>query len=152
MSTTATKFVLGKGSVFSISTNGTTYTPVAQIKTISFSGGKLDTEDITNMDSPGDFREYAPTLLDAGQAAISGVFNPADPGQLMLAATFLGPTLVTCKLQYPVMAGFTTGFLRTFTGWVTESNLDAQFDKSSTLSATIKVTGPITDTPGTATA
>jgi predicted secreted protein len=144
----ATKYVIGKGSVFSISTDGTTFTPVKQIKTIQFSGGKSDTEDITNMDSTGNYREYAPTLLDAGQASVSGVFDPLDPGQLMFAAAFTGQVLVHCKLQYPATQGQTTGFLRTFAGWVTESNLDAQFDKTSTLAATIKVTGPFTDTAG----
>ena len=145
----ATKYVLGKGSVFSISTtSGGTFTPVKQIKTIQFSGGKSDTEDITNLDSTGNYREFATTLLDAGQVALSGVFDPLDPGQLMFAAAFTGQTLLFCKLQYPPTQGQTTGFLRTFTGWVVEQNQDAQFDKSSTISATIKVTGPFTDVAG----
>jgi hypothetical protein len=144
----ATKFILGKGSTFSISTDGTLFTPVKQLKTVQFSGGKSDLEDVSNMDSPGAFREFAPTLLDAGQAAVNGVFNPGDPGQLAFNAAFVAQTLVHCKLQFAPAAGDSTGFLRTFAGYVTENNLDAQFDKSSTLAATVKITGPITDTPG----
>lgn len=147
----STAFVTGKSSTLSIATSGTgtpTYTVVNQIKTTNYSGTKLDTDDITNMTSPGAFREYAPTLNDAGQLAISGVFDPADPGQLMFSAAFNAQTLISVKHQFPVAQGQTTGFLRTFVGYVTENTLDLQFDKASTFNATIKITGPITDTPG----
>lgn len=146
----ATNFVIAKGATFSFATSSTgTFSPVGQLKTISFSGGKSDLEDITNMGSTGAFREYAPTLLDSGQASISGVFDPADAGQTGLHAAFLGQTLIYCKLQFPKASDqTTTGLLRAFTAYVSEHNLDAQFDKTSTLSATLKITGPITDTAG----
>jgi len=148
----STAFVLGQGSVFSLSTNGTTFTPVAQLKTVSFSGTKMDTEDISNMGSPSAYREFAPTLLDSGQVAISGVFDPHDAGQTALAAAFNALTLLTCKLVFPVMTGDSTGFTREFSGYITEYTLSDAFDKSATISATVKITGPITDTIPTPTA
>jgi len=148
----ASKFVLGQGSVFSISTDGTTFTPVNQLKTVSFTGTKLDTEDITSMSSPNSFREFAPTLLDSGQVSISGVFDPHDTGQTSFAAAFNAITLLTCKLVFPVMVGDSTGFTREFSGYVTEYTLSDAFDKSANLSATIKITGQITDTAPTVTA
>lgn len=151
MSATPTKFHLGKGGVFSISMDGgTTYTPVKQLKTCSFTGAKSDFEDVTNMDSPGATREFAPTLLDSGEAQIQGVFLDTDPGQLAFNAAYAAQTLLTCKLQMAPRAGQTVGYLRTFSGYVSEgNNLDAQFDKSSTFSGTIKISGPITVTAGT---
>jgi hypothetical protein len=146
----ATKFRMGKGSVFSISSDGTTFTPVKQQKTVNFSGSKSDLEDITNMDSPAATREWAPTLLDSGQCAIQGVFLDSDPGQLAVNAAYQAQTLLQCKLQMAPGVGQSTGFLRTFSAYVTEGgNLDAQFDKSTTFSATFKLTGAWTDTPGT---
>jgi len=147
----STAFVTGKGSTLSIATAGSgtlTYTEVKQIKTTQYSGTKMDTEDITNMDSPGAFREYAPTLNDGGQLAVSGVFDPADPGQLMFSAAFNAQTLISVKHQFAPASGQTVGFLRTFVGYVTENTLDLQFDKSSTFNGTLKITGQITDTPG----
>lgn len=145
----ATNFLIGKGAVFSISTDGTTFTPVKQLKTIQFSGAKSDYEDITNLDSAGATREWAPTLLDSGQASISGVFDPVDPGQEALSAAFLAQTKVSCKLQFAKASDeTTTGMLRTFSGYISERTLDAQFDKSSTITATVKITGVITDTFG----
>ena len=142
----ATAFILGAGSTFSISTDGTTFTPINQLKTIQFSGAKLSTDDITNMSSPNAFTEIAPTNLDAGQATVSGVFDPHDAGQTMLAACFNGRTLVSCKAVLATMAGDTTGFTRTFSAYVTDNNIDLSFDKATTISATFKITGAITDT------
>lgn len=151
MSATPTKFHLGKGGVFSISTDGgTTFTAVKQLKTCSFSGAKSDFEDVTNMDSPGATREFAPTLLDAGECQIQGVFLDSDPGQLAFNAAYAAQTLLSCKLVMAPRPGQTTGYTRTFSGYISEgNNLDAQFDKSSTFSGTVKISGPITSTPGT---
>lgn len=145
-----TKFVIGKGTVISVSVDaGSTFTAIGQLKTGSFTGRKADLEDVTNMGSAGATREYAPTLIDSGQFAISGVFDPMDAGQTAVNAAFAAQTLVTVKVQYPKASDQTTaGLLRTFTAYVTDSNLDAQFDKSSTFSATFKITGLITDTAG----
>lgn len=146
----ATNFVIGKGTAFSISVDGgTTFIPVPQIKALTFSGSKSDLEDITNMNSIGAFREYAPTLLDSGQVSFNGVFDPVGTGQTALHGAFTAQTLVFCKLQFPKASDQTaTGFLRTFTAYVSEFNIDAQFDKASTLSGVLKITGPTNDTPG----
>ncbi|AEU36178.1 phage tail protein [Granulicella mallensis] len=152
----STAFISGKSSVLSIaaaSATGTpTFTPINQIKTTQYSGRKMDTEDITNMSSAGVTREYAPTLNDAGQLAISGVWDPSDPGQLMLSAAFDAQTLLSVKHQLPLIQDAatvqTTGPLLTYVGYVTESTFDIQFDKSSTFNATIKITGVITIAPG----
>jgi len=151
MSATPTKFHLGKGGAFSISTDGgTTYTQVKQLKTCSFTGAKSDFEDVTNMDSPGATREWAPTLLDGGQCQIQGVFLDSDTGQLAFNAAYAAQALLTCKLQMAPRAGQTVGFKRVFTAYCEEgNNLDAQFDKSSTFQGTLKITGPVTDTAGT---
>ena len=50
--------------------------------------------------------------------------------------------------QYLPLAGQTVGFLRAYSGYVQDNNLDTQFDKANSFAATIKVTGQITDTPG----
>lgn len=145
----ASKFQIGKGTVVSISTNGTTFTPVSQAKTISFSGSKMDLDDITNMDSAGAYHEYAPTLLDAGQVSLQGVFDPDDAGQLSLHASFEAQTLLVVKVQFPKSSSQTsTGLLRTFSAYVTAHDIDVQFDKSSTFSSTLKITGGITNTDG----
>ena len=146
----ATKFQLGKGSTISISTDGTTFTLVKQGKTITYSGQKTNFEDITNLDSPGNEMERVPTTNDPGTAAMQGVHDPADPGQLAVRAAQQAQTLLTVKHQFSKASDqTTTGLLRTFSAYVADvGGPDAQYDKSSTFSFTYQITGPITDTPG----
>ena len=87
-------------------------------------------------------------MLDAGQVAIGGVSKLSDPGQLALNAAFIAQTLVIVQHQYLPLAGQTVGFLRAYSGYLQDNNLDTQFDKANSFAATIKVTGQITDTPG----
>jgi hypothetical protein len=145
----ATKFQLGKGAVLSSSTDGgTTWTPIKQLKTITFSGSKQDFDDITNLDSPGAVREVVPTLIDPGTADFQGVFNGTDPGQLALSAAFTAQTPLEFKLQFAPGATQTVGFLRTWNGYMaSKPQVDAQMDKASTFSGSVKITGPVTDTP-----
>ena len=146
-----TVFTLGKGAVLAAVAVGssTAAVPVKQLKTISFSGNGANYEDITNMDSPGAVMEFAPTTISPGTAAVQGVFNDADPGQVLMAAAHAAQTLLTFTLQFLPKTGQTVGFLRTFEGYVQEWNgPDAQFDKASTASGTLKISGVVTDVAG----
>jgi len=129
---------------------GTTWTPIKQLKSVTYPNSKADFDDITNIDSPGAYREWAPTMLDAGTVEFQGVWAETDPGQIAFAAAFDSQALVMFKHQFATRAGEVTGFLRTFSGYAAQKpSVDAQFDKSSSFSGSIKVSGPFTDTaPG----
>src|SRR5574337_151267 len=49
-----------------------TFTLVPECKTITFSGAKADLDDVTNLDSTGNFHEYITTLLDGGEVQADG--------------------------------------------------------------------------------
>ena len=147
----SSKAYSAKGTVFSFGNAATTptYSTVAEIKTIQFSGGKVDFEDVTNMDSPGAFREKVPTLLDGGDLSLSGNYISGDAGRLAFNTAYLGRTLIACKVVLPLAAGQTTsGDSFTFNGYVSENNVDLQFDKSVSFSAKITITGPVTEIAG----
>ena len=148
----ATKFAIGKGSSLSISVDGgTTWTPIKQLKTVTYPNSKADFDDITNIDSTGQYREYVPTLLDAGTVDFTGVWAGDDPGQVSVTAAFDAQTLAMFKHQFAPRAGEHAGFLRTFSGYLAQRpSIDAQFDKASTFNGSVKVTGPYTDTPAVA--
>lgn len=152
MPDTVSKAFTGKGTVFSIGTSGETptYTPVAELKTFSFSGTKNDTEDVTNSDSAGRAREFLVTLLDSGEVSISGNYVAADAGQTAFRAAFNTGVILPFKMVLPLApAQTTTGDTITFNGLVTENDLDIQFDKAITFSAKVKISGVITVTTGT---
>lgn len=147
----ATKFALGKASVLSLSTDGgTTWIPIKQLKSVTYPGSKADFDDITNMDSTGAYREFVPTLNDAGTVDFQGVWAETDPGQVAATAAFEAQQLCQFKHQFAPRTGETAGFLRTWNGYMaSKPQIDAQFDKASTFSGSIKVTGLYTDTAPT---
>lgn len=147
------KAFTGKGTVFSIGTVGDTpvYTPVAELKTFSFSGTKNDSEDITNSDSAGRYKEWLVTLADSGEISIAGNYVPADAGQIAFDSAFDSGLRYPFKIQLPINpnAGQTTvGDTISFLGFVTENDLDIDYSKAITFQSKIKITGPRTFTTG----
>jgi hypothetical protein len=152
----ASKGFIGRGTVFSIGVAGTpeTFTPVAQLKSATFNGQKINFEDITNLDSAlvnnTVLKEVMPATADAGTVQAAGIFLPSDPGQLALQAAY-GGLLTDFKIQLPKGPGqTTTGNLYTFSGYVGENPLpDIQFDKTISFKMNITLATPIALTPGT---
>jgi hypothetical protein len=139
----------GKGGSLSLSTDGTTFTKVAQVQKVTSSGQKANLADITNLDSPSAFIERIPTTLDSGTLSLTVVANPSDAGQLMVLAAFQAQTKLTCKLQYPPVGSQSTGLIKTFAAYVTTAPMPSMaVTEASTYDAELTITGPVTDTPG----
>ena len=108
----------------------------------------MATEDVTNLDS--DSREFIPTLLDSGSFDIAGSRIGTDAGQIALESAFVGLKRPNFKITMPLAPGQTTGGdAFAFAGLVQESNFTLAVDKAVSFSAKIKVSGKITETPGT---
>lgn len=145
------KAFTGKGTVFSIGTSiaTPTYTAVAELKTLAFSGSKNDTEDTTNFDSLGRAKEFAVTLLEAGEISIAGNYVAADAGQASFKAAFASGAVLPFKIVLPVAPGqVTSGDVMTFIGAVIEDNIDISYDKTLTFAAKVKISGLITYVSG----
>ena len=139
----------GKGGSLTISTDGTVFTKISQIKSIKPGGSKANFDDITNIDSPDAFIERIPTTLDSGTLSFTCVSDPSDAGQTMLLAAFVAQTKLTVKLQYPKVGTQTTGLLKTFSAYVSNCPMPSvDATAASTFDAEMTITGPVTDTPG----
>jgi Lambda phage tail tube protein, TTP len=142
----------GRASKLQYSTNppSVAYTVLAEIKTIAFSGLKYDLADVTNMQS-SNFREWLPTIADSGDLAFTGNLIPNDPTEAQLITFFNNATLVTWEVVLPPAPsqGFNTS-LGTFTFLAYVSGIDRNiaFDKESTISGKLKITGPISYAAG----
>jgi predicted secreted protein len=120
-----------------------TYTTIAEVTKISISGSKADLADVTNMDSPSNFREFLPTLLDSGEIKAEMNFIPGDATQAAVLADFNGQVLSPWQIVLPNSLGSFT-----FNAYVTTEDVDLPIDKQGTRSFTLKVTGPVTFTAG----
>jgi Lambda phage tail tube protein, TTP len=122
---------------------GSSYTNIAQLKKINFSGLKAEFDDITNLDSPTIFKEWMKTVVDGDTVQFDGVMNPADPTTELLL-TLIG-TAGTASLYFWKIT-LTDGSILVFQGYVQDFKFGAEYNKAITFSGAIKIVGNITPT------
>lgn len=150
MSYTNSAAFAGRGSKLQYSTNppSVAYTPLAEIKTIQFSGMKADLADVTNMQS-SNFREWLPTLNDSGELSFTGNLIPNDTTETDLIGFFNNQTLVTYQVVLPATAAHPTSEgTFTFKAFVTSIDRSVPVDKEASISGKLKITGQITFAAG----
>lgn len=122
--------------------SGGTQTPVAEIVKIQRTGGKSDLADVTNLQSPSAFREYLPTLLDAGEVSLDGNYlGNEDDSQQSFQTMFNNQTLGAWSIILPSSRGTWT-----FSAYVSSFDFDLPHDKQATFTAKLKITGAPTFT------
>jgi hypothetical protein len=131
-----------RGTQFLRSADGVTYTKAAEVVKIDISGAKADLADVTNMDSTSSFKEFLPTLLDAGEVKLDLNLINTDAIQNDFVADFNNQTLLYWRIQFPNARGKFE-----FQGYVTQNDVSAEITKQTMRSVTVKITGPNTWTP-----
>ncbi len=105
-----------------IQTFGTTLswagTAVGTVRAISGPGESVESEDITNHDSPGSYREKVPTLIDGGEVGFEIIYSH-ESGQTALRAAFAARTVAAVILELPDTAGV-SGTTFTFDGFISK--------------------------------
>lgn len=127
----------GKGTLFQHGVAGTpvVYTSIAQRTEIDGPEGEMGTRETTHLDSLA--REFASTILDAGEASLNIEWDPGETTHSLLTGIWLAGTLelwrlvFTDKITAGVAAGTTfdfAGILTKFkpTGMTVEGNLTAE--------------------------
>lgn len=130
-----------RGTALQHSPDGVTYTTIGKISKIQNTGSKADLADITNMDSPTIYREFLPTLADAGEVTFDMNFEPGDASQQVLNTDFQAQTEGYYKIVLPGALGNAT-----FRAFVSSQDFDLPIDKQGTKALKLKVTGAITPT------
>lgn len=110
---------------------------ISEIKKMSFTGAKYDLADTTNVQS-GTFREFLPTLADAGEISFEGNYIPGDATQDVLNTAFVNAIKTNFQVLFPNNAGNIQ-----FSGYVVGVERTIEVDKSLAISGRIKITGPI---------
>jgi hypothetical protein len=127
-------------------TTGSSYTNVAQLKKFSFSGLKVEFEDITNLDSPAPggavFKEWLKVLVDGGSIKFDGVLNPADPSTQSLQVNQAAAPANALNYWKIVLSNGTSNIV--FQAYVEEFTLQNEFNKAVPFTGGLKIVGPIT--------
>lgn len=144
MTTTA---IPGYGGVLqSGGTAGSSYTTVGQLKKFSFSGLKVEFEDITNLSSPAPggavFKEWLKTLVDGGSVQFDGVLNPADPTIQALQTNQASAPTNALFFWKIILSNGTSNIL--FQAYVEQFTFSDEYNKAVPFTGSLKIVGPIT--------
>lgn len=112
-----------------------TFTVIAEVLDIKPPSFSADTEEVTHQESPGGFKEYVVTLLDAGEVTFDVNFIPTDASHQGLLSDLQARAKRNFQLVFP------DGTTWTFAAYVTGFEPDAPVGGKLSASVTLKVTG-----------
>jgi predicted secreted protein len=123
---------------------GTTFGPtgeavVAQVKSISGPGIKLDTVDVTTHDSTGGWEEVVGAILRSGEVKLELVYDPSNATHSNVAHGLLG--LLILKASHSFTLTFPDAVAWVLPGLVTGFEPASPHDGVLTATVTIKVSG-----------
>jgi hypothetical protein len=121
------------------------YTTIAQVRDINGPALTGETDDVTNRDSSGGFREYIGTLKDGGDVTFNIVYDPDQTTHSASAAGGVVTLLTSGALNnFRVTFSDSTPATATFAGIVTAFAPTLPLAGAMTADVTIKVSGAIT--------
>ena len=139
----ASNAVAGVGTEFRRYNSGSgDWENVSEILSYDGPNKKRDVIDVTNMDSPGGYREFIGGFRDGGEVKIP--MNFTRDGYDLLNDDFDSSTKQTYEIALPDPDNTTFSFL----GLVTALDMKMSTDKQITADCTIKVSGQITINSG----
>lgn len=116
------------------------FSTIAEVTGFSGPGEKLDMIECTHMESPNSYKEYIPSLLDAGEISFDINFLPAHTTQTGLRSDMTGRT----KRNFQIIWSDTGTTTYSFAGYITSFQPSAKINDKLSASVTIKVTSSIT--------
>jgi hypothetical protein len=141
---------LGDGVFISID-SGTTWLQLMHTKNMAYSNQKINFDDVTTTTSVNAVIESFPTTEDPGNFTFDMVVDPADPGQVALAAAYDARTPLKVTHVYKLQPNFTTPANNVFAAWVEQNPVPgSDVTKATTVSASLKISGNITRNPAAA--
>lgn len=130
------------GTLLKLHDGVSTYTTIAELTSIGVSGPTVETIDVTNHDSPSAYREFIPSLIDSGELTFEANWVPSNAVQAQVRTDMVARTRRLFQLVYPTSPAKT----HSFAGYITAFNVgNATVDDKLTVSGTIKIDGPITE-------
>jgi len=131
---------IGYGTEFQIGDGASpeVFTKLAEVLSISGPAFAKDAVEVTNMDSPSNFREYTPGMKDPGSISMSVNLTSAN---LTTLNTELGKTTATnYKVVFPTAIGKTWSF----SAFLINFSHDAPVDDRMSLEVEYKIVGATT--------
>ena len=132
------------GAVLRLADTGGTPAVVAELTNISIPGKTRSTVDVTTHDSTGGAREFiGEGLYDSGEVSVQGFYIGGSTEDDLFIAALTSGTVQDFEIDVPAAAGAKERY--SGSAILTEYAPDGQeLEGAATFSATLKVTGPVT--------
>jgi predicted secreted protein len=137
--------IIGYGSDFQRSTDGSTYNTIGQLTDLVPPKMKNTTIDHSNLLSPEAWKEFRAGMHDGGSVTLKILFKKADYNTVY--SDFAAGTAQYWKVLFADLVASASTL--TFKGHVEELSTPNPMDDKVELDVTIKVTGKVTFTQGT---
>lgn len=132
--------VAGPGFLVKVSVHSAaSYTTISEVKDIKGPEQTVTTVDVTNQSSPGNYKEWIPTLIDGGKLTFPANLLPTDASQTGLLSDLQARTLMDWEL---VIGG--SGKAMFFSGYVTKWGNEFPVANVAVLQVEIQITGQVT--------
>lgn len=126
---------------FGVTLVGGTTGTIGRITKIEVGGQKCDSTDVTASDSADGFREFLPTLLDAGEITVEMNYSGAAIGAAkVLSAAFQAKTVQLWTVTFPDTSKWACS------GFITNLGIPVDVEGKISQPVTIKCTGKPTFT------
>jgi predicted secreted protein len=112
---------------------------IAQVKSITGPGLKLDTVDVTTHDSSGGWEEVVGTILRSGEVRLELLYDPAAATHKNASGGLIYALAQRSKVTYTLTFPDTTVW--TFDAYVTAFEPSAPHEGALTATVTLKLTG-----------
>lgn len=116
-------------------------TTIAQVKSISGPGLKLDTEDVTTHDSTGGWEEVVATILRSGEVKLEIEYDPNAATHKNASGGILYDLASRASTTYSIVFPSSGTVTWSFTAFCTGFEPGAPVDGALTASVTYKLTG-----------
>ena len=121
------------------------FTAIAELTNVSWGGASQDSIDTSHTASTNKTRTFIPGMKDMGEFSIEFNFLPDDTSQGETAGLLKALKDDTTVRNWQVVWSDTGAMVYSFAGFVTAFEAGASYDDKGTGSATIKVSGEITE-------
>ncbi len=115
------------------------FTAVAEVQKVAFSGNKVEFPDVTNIQSPSNYKEFIATTIEAGECSFDANLVPGNATQTALYTMRDARTKHNIKVILPSSAG-----TYSFVAFVASIDTNLDFGKEAKLAVKLKITGPVT--------
>lgn len=129
----------GMGTLFKVGNGGSseTFTTIPEVKEVNAPNVKTDLNDVSSMDSPGDFREWLPGMHDGDTVTAPIWWRPSNTVHKSLRIDAYASTLRNFQTIFPDDTDNTCDFA----GYIVDQKNEAKVGQPLMGSLNVKVTG-----------